>query len=100
MFGVCFPEMSFTILSITPRQRSDLEVAATRARDEGLHQGEHVAMTVRLFIKIDVSGTNCILLFIFLFFSDDFILMEGVGLVRANKRVDRTGTAQQSNLKT
>ena len=43
---------------------------------------------------------TCILLFIFLFFSDDFILMEGVGLVRANKRVDRTGTAQQSNLKT
>ena len=58
MFVVCYPEMLFIIISITPRQRSDLEVAATRASGERLHQGEHAAMIVRLFIRIDVSVAN------------------------------------------
>ena len=58
MLSGCHPEMLFTIICITPRQRSDLEVAATRARGEGLHQGEHAAMIVRLFIGIDVSVAN------------------------------------------
>ena len=58
MFGVCYPETLFIIKSITPRHRSDLEDAATRAKDEGLHQGKHAAMIDRLFIRIDVSVAN------------------------------------------
>ena len=58
MFGVCYPEMLFIIISITPRHRSDLEDAATRAKDEGLHQGKHAALSMRLDIRNDVSDTN------------------------------------------
>ena len=58
MFVVCYPEMLFIIKSITSRHKSDLEDAATRAEDEGLHQGNHAAMIVRLFIRIDVFVVN------------------------------------------
>ena len=51
----CYPEMLLSSKASLLGKEVLLEVAATRAKDEGLHQGKHAAMIVRLFIRIDVS---------------------------------------------
>ena len=46
----CYPEMLLSSKASLLGKEVLLEVAATRAKDERLHQGKHAAMIVRLHI--------------------------------------------------